>query len=418
MAAFLPLAPRRLPDNPVLVKEYNSVSSIHFSPAAPYDFAVTASTRVQIYNSRTQSIVKSIARFTDTAYSASFRSDGKLLVAGDNSGTIQIFDVNSRAVLRTLKEHRGPVQVTKFHTDNTKILSSSDDKLVKVWDIPSQASTHTFVDNPNLYVSGSYDGTVKLWDSRNPAHAACGLTIKHDAPVEDVLVYPMGSLIAVAGGPQVGIYDVVSGRCIHLLANFQKTVTSLTLDGNRERLLAGSLDHHVKVYDLASYTMQHSIKYPSPVLSVGISPSNTTLAVGMVSGALSIRRRLASSHPTPKAPSSLLEKLDLARQTPYPTKIKASSPPGKTLPHDKLMREFNYKEALDALLSQENKSNHLVVEGLREMIRRGRLEVALSGRDDQSIRTLLNFLGKNIHVPHHSQLVVKVTEVVLGKGVS
>lgn len=50
------------------------------------------------------------------------------------------------------------------------------------------------------------------------------------------------------------------------------------------------------------------------------------------------------------------------------------------------------------------------------MIRRGRLEVALSGRDDQSILTLLNFLSKNIHVPTQSQLVVKITETVLGKG--
>ncbi|KAI0221699.1 snoRNA-binding rRNA-processing protein, partial [Massospora cicadina] len=136
-----------------------------------------------------------------------------LLVVGNNYGTFQFFDVNSHAVLRTLKEHHGAGAI--------------------------------FTNNLDLYVSGSYDGTVKLWDSHNLAYDACGLTIKHDASMENVLMYPMGSLITDAGSPQVGIYNVVSGRY-----------------GNRKHLLAGLLDHHVKVYDLDSYTMQHSIKYP------------------------------------------------------------------------------------------------------------------------------------------------------------
>jgi U3 small nucleolar RNA-associated protein 15 len=45
---------------------------------------------VHIYAPRTQKIIKTIARFKDVARSGFIRDDGKLLVAGDDSGLIQV----------------------------------------------------------------------------------------------------------------------------------------------------------------------------------------------------------------------------------------------------------------------------------------------------------------------------------------
>lgn len=91
--------------SPIVIKEYASVTSINFSPVSPYDFAVTSSTRVQVYSSKTHQPKKTISRFKDIAYSGSFRQDGKLIVAGDATGMIQMFDVGSRAILRSFKGH-------------------------------------------------------------------------------------------------------------------------------------------------------------------------------------------------------------------------------------------------------------------------------------------------------------------------
>jgi hypothetical protein len=75
---------------PVFVKEYAPVTSIHFSPTKPHRFAVTAATRVQIYAPKTQKVTKTIARFKDVARSGSIRQDGKLVIAGDDSGLVQV----------------------------------------------------------------------------------------------------------------------------------------------------------------------------------------------------------------------------------------------------------------------------------------------------------------------------------------
>lgn len=76
--------------HPVFVKEYAPITSVHFSPSKPHRYAVTAATRVQIYAPRTQKVTKTIARFKDVARSGSIREDGKLVVAGDDSGLVQV----------------------------------------------------------------------------------------------------------------------------------------------------------------------------------------------------------------------------------------------------------------------------------------------------------------------------------------
>lgn len=76
--------------NPVFVKEYAPVTSVHFSSTKPHRYAVTAATRVQIYAPRTQKITKTISRFKDVARSGNIREDGKLVVAGDDSGLVQV----------------------------------------------------------------------------------------------------------------------------------------------------------------------------------------------------------------------------------------------------------------------------------------------------------------------------------------
>jgi hypothetical protein len=63
------------------------------------------SPQVHIYDPLTNNQTKTVSRFKDLAYSGSFKSDGKLLVAGGESGLVQVFDLGSRAILRTFRGH-------------------------------------------------------------------------------------------------------------------------------------------------------------------------------------------------------------------------------------------------------------------------------------------------------------------------
>ncbi|KAJ2740396.1 U3 small nucleolar RNA-associated protein [Coemansia sp. BCRC 34301] len=421
--------------SPVLVKEYGMVTSLEFSPITPHDLVVTASLRLQIYNGRTNQLKKAITRFSGPAHSGSFRSDGKLIVAGDDSNLVQVFDANSRAILRTFKGHSDPVYITRFLPNKVHVLSGSDDKTVRVWDIPSQSAVNTFdahtdyvrsgcvfAGNPNLVASGSYDHTVKIWDLRANA---CVTSIDTGAPVEDVLVFPGGSIVAAASGPNVHLYDtLMGGKYLTTMGNHEKTVTSLCMDSSGARLLAGSLDHHVKVYDVENFKMVYNISYPAPVLSVALSPDNAMLAVGMTSGVFSLRKRTVSiKEQAADAAAQQAKRMPRAGTTAFflrgsankgadgDLRIEQKRRKGLT-DYDQFLRKFEYARALDAVLSN-NRTCLTVVSLLQELVHRDGLSTALAGRDEMSLDPIVRFVAKYIDHPRHTGVLVRVAEVLL-----
>ncbi|EIM88468.1 WD40 repeat-like protein, partial [Stereum hirsutum FP-91666 SS1] len=445
--------------HPVFVKEYAPVTSVHFAPSKPHRYAVTAATRVQIYAPRTQKITKTISRFKDVARSGSIRADGKLLVAGDDSGLIQIFDVNSRAILRTLEGHKQPVHVTKFSSlDQTQVLSCSDDTTVRLWDVPSQSPITIFqshtdyvrsgqvsTTDPHLILTGSYDGTVRLFDTRTgecemlmgavgDSHAAHGST-----PVEQVLMFPSGTVALSSAGSILRVWDLVAGgRCTRALSNHQKTVTSLAFNSNASRVLTGGLDHMVKVYDVSNYNVVHTMRYPAPVLCLAVSPDDTHIAAGMSDGTLSVRRRQpkaseASAADGPFSAASLragtfesflggtipnLGQLQIkdktkARPVGDVDEFKVETKRRKRLKeYDRLLKTFKYSAALDSVLRKQIPPTTTFAL-IQELIHRDGLRSALAGRDDVLLEPILRLLLKHVSDPRFGEMVCDVAGVVI-----
>jgi U3 small nucleolar RNA-associated protein 15 len=161
---------------------------------------------------------------------------------------------------------------------------------VRLWDVPSQSTITTFTShtdyvrsglvsqsNPNLILTGSYDSTVRLFDARS---GDCEMVMIGNGrpgeasavPVEQVLLFPSGSVVLSSAGPILRVWDLVAGgRCLRALSNHQKTIAALAFDGSASRLLTGGLDQMVKVYDVSSYKVVHTMRYPSSVLCLAVS---------------------------------------------------------------------------------------------------------------------------------------------------
>jgi U3 small nucleolar RNA-associated protein 15 len=415
-------------------------------PASNDYFTVTTGTRVQIYSIRTRKLVKTITRFSDIAHSGEIRRDGRVMVAGDDSGKIQVFDVNSRAILKTWEEHKQPVWTTKFSpTELTTLMSCSDDRTVRLWDLPSTQSTTTFLGHndyvrcgafmpgsmTNMVVSGSYDETVRLWDPRAPTKAA--MIFKHAAPVEAVLPMPSGTTLLAAADNQISVLDLVAGKPLQLLKNHQKTVTSLCLASNGTRLVSGGLDGHVKIFETTGWNVVAGSKYPSPVLSVnvisaGAQREDKHLAVGMSSGMLSIRTRLSGDQKVKereraKEMQALLEGTleDYDKKNKKRTRgvekklrgmdfigegadvvIEGNDKKGRTKEAvwEKSLRQGKYPQALDYVLDRDHPPI-TVLTVLIALRHRSAMRAAFQGRDETTVQPILKWVCKHITDPRY-----------------
>ncbi|GCB75454.1 U3 small nucleolar RNA-associated protein 15 homolog [Scyliorhinus torazame] len=416
---------------PVQIKEFGAVTNIDFSPIAPYNYAVTASTRIHIYGRYSQEPIKTFSRFKDTAYCGTYRNDGKLLVAGSEDGIVRLFDVDGRAALRQYSGHTKAVQVTAFTSDDYRLISGSDDYSVRLWDISTSTELLCFKEhtdyircgctsnlNADLFVTGSYDHTVKVFDARIDKSV---ITMEHGQPVESVLMFPSGGLLVSAGGRYVKVWDMLKGgQLLASLRNHHKTVTCLCLSKSGQRLLSASLDRHVKIYSTSTYKVVHSLDYAAAILSLALAPEDEAIVVGMTNSVLNIQHRkcnekkldIASKKRGPsyryfvKGKDYMPKKDDVLVSNPVRLQLKK---------YDKLLKSFQVSLALDAVLESKIriKTPEITTGVMQELNRRGTLQNALAGRDEKQLSILLGFLIRNVVDPRFASVLMNVAEIVI-----
>jgi hypothetical protein len=244
----------------------------------------------------------------------------------------------------------------------------------------------------------------------------CLLTVNHGEPVTQVLLLPGGGSLLTSGGNSVKLWDIVSGgRLVHTFSHHQKLVTALTLDGTGSRLLTGGLDGLVKVYELATFTVTHTIRYDAPIVSLAVSPDNTRLVVGCTDGSLVVRQRKA------KVAELVAEgkQARVLRGGSYRYFLRGQTAPAgpddvrvettrkaRLAPYDAHLKAFSYRAALDAALL--SRDPNVVASMLEELVARRGLAAALAGRDDASLEPVLAYLVKHVVDPRYASLLLDV----------
>ncbi|KQK20321.1 protein SLOW WALKER 1 [Brachypodium distachyon] len=389
----------------------------------------------------------------DFAYSPSFRSDGALLAAGDKKGVVRVFRVDkpTSGPLRTLRAHSAETRVVRYPVagaDKIHLLTAGDDALLAYWDVPSETPLFTVpaahrdyiragAPSPadhNLFVTGSYDHGVKLWDARTGK--APSLSFSHGASVESVLFLPSGGLLATAGGNMVKIWDVIGGgQLVHSVESHVKTVMALALgkmDNTGEtRLLSAGSDGYLKSFDYGKLKITHSMRYPKQLLSVACSPCGTVLVAGSSKGDIYVRRRKkktieeeqggkvgvfdwASPKPEKKVLRSGNYRYFLRGQNEKPREgdfVIEKPKKVKFAEHDKLLRKFMHKEALVSALAKNNPRSTVAV--MEELVARRKLVRSIGNLDVEELGLLLEFLHQNATLPRYARFLLGVSNRVL-----
>lgn len=313
----------------------------------------------------------------------------------------------------------------QFIYGKPQITTFSDDKSVKVWDIATEKDILTYSEHedyvragavnenvPDIVLSGGYDNIVKMYDTRTDKAV---LSVNHGSPVESLLFLPSGGIFLSAGGTAIKVWDAFTGgKLLGTISQHHKTVTCLRLASNNSRLLSGSLDRHVKIYDVSTFKVVHTLDYPNGILSLGVSQNDETLVAGLVDGLVCINRR-KEEVPEEDKMAKKYNKQEINTKYSNVDVIVPNQQSEKYSKHDVYLRRFQYSKALESTLISyvANKHPEVTVSVLQELIRRKALARVLESADIKIVTQLLKFFTRYITDYKFTRVLILVVNIFL-----
>jgi WD40 repeat protein len=304
---------RTPPVSPLLLGEHiampNTGFDLAFHPDSSRLAVPSSDNSIQVWDASSGQKVLTLSGHTGRVLGVAFSPDRRLLASGSEDKIVKVWDATAGQVLFTC-HHSEPVNGVAFSPDGRLLASASGESNkageVKVWDAASGKRLFTFpgqaIPNPMHFAfspdgrwlaSGSTDNNVKVWDvtTGEEIYTLSG----HKDCILNVTFTPDGRRLISAGRDRlVKVWDLPPGEAGALASggrvlaprwmwdkgNNSVWCMALSPDGSRLAIGGPTADGNVRVYDMTTGELLHTLRGDYRVLSVAFSPDGRRLASG------------------------------------------------------------------------------------------------------------------------------------------
>ena len=180
---------------------------------------------------------------------------------------IFIWDTSTHKQLMQLKGHKG--LITSLATYDDKIVSSSLDGTIRVWDISTGCQLQV-QDCKNPIISITCSSAAEA----EPLIAVCTGSARHASR--------SSSTASQAPTTNLNLWDLSTGQLQATMplgyANTSYCMSAISPDGRK--LVSGSQDGSVVVWDLSTRRPLHHLKAPGTIVSIAFSADGKRVAIG------------------------------------------------------------------------------------------------------------------------------------------
>ena len=177
------------------------------------------------------------------------------LIACNIRNEIQIWNINSSECMATLLGHTANIERLEY-IDENRFASGSYDTTIRIWDSKNAVCIKTLTQHnvvislkslsSNRIASGS-DGDIIIW---NIESGECLQTLNgHSGFIYDMVLLRNGNLVSCSWDKTIKVWDLVRDECIKTLTDNSSIVTCLVLLRN-DQLACGLMNTTIKIWDL------------------------------------------------------------------------------------------------------------------------------------------------------------------------
>jgi WD40 repeat protein len=212
----------------------------------------------RIWNTKTGELIKEMESGSGAA---NFSPDGnRFVTAANNNKDILVVNSKDAKTVLTLKGHTDYVYEAEFSPDGGRIVSSSDDTTAKVWDAKTgkliRSFKHTeyvldaaFMAGNSRIVTGDDGGFMRIWD------VTTGKELKNQKIGESgigVVVVSQDQTKFLTGSydSTIRLWDAKTFKEIRAFKGHERAIYSLSFGLKDQKIISASSDGTAKIWDL------------------------------------------------------------------------------------------------------------------------------------------------------------------------
>ncbi|MEX2175310.1 MAG: c-type cytochrome domain-containing protein [Pirellulaceae bacterium] len=246
------------------VADVDLIQALRFSPDGQW-LASGGYRTVKLWKKPAGGKKLDLAGLEGPARSIAVSNDGKWAAIGEETGKAKVFDLTTGQVVKTLQGHGGPVTGVAFTADGARLVTGSLDKTFRVFNLADQAQLASIetpaavnavaiVGEGKLVATGGEDSVIRTWElpAMQPAEAAKPVKelAGHSGAITSLAALAPSGVQLLSGSKDgtVRVWDVANGNVVKNM-NHGSPVEAVAARADGKRFAAVSSANNAKLWN-------------------------------------------------------------------------------------------------------------------------------------------------------------------------